>query len=291
VLESLATTLQGPMREAAGDTPPPTNPFAALASEEGMQGLLLMLAPVLLGVQAGAMAGHLAHDGLARYDHMLPLSDEADLAFVLSNIGRFANEWSLELDDVSFAVALRELVRAGQRTVPWLGPALVERALRFVTGYDAGGDDLEARFGDFELGDVSSMQDLLGDPSSVLGMIRSPEQEPARADLHRLVAVLEGYTDVTVASIGARLVTSFGRIDEALRRRRLERGSAGAFLDQLLGLDVTRDDFEAGRAFCAGVVEREGMDGLNRLWERAEHVPTPAELDAPGLWLARIDLD
>jgi hypothetical protein len=32
------------------------------------------------------------------------------------------------------------------------------------------------------------------------------------------------------------------------------------------------------------------MDGLNRLWDRVEHVPTPAEVGAPGLWLARIDL-
>jgi uncharacterized protein (DUF2342 family) len=39
-----------------------------------------------------------------------------------------------------------------------------------------------------------------------------------------------------------------------------------------------------------GVVERAGVDGLNRLWERAEMEPTPNELVAPGLWLARIDL-
>jgi uncharacterized protein (DUF2342 family) len=39
-----------------------------------------------------------------------------------------------------------------------------------------------------------------------------------------------------------------------------------------------------------GVVERAGDDGLARLWASARELPTPAEMAAPGLWLARIDL-
>jgi uncharacterized protein (DUF2342 family) len=38
------------------------------------------------------------------------------------------------------------------------------------------------------------------------------------------------------------------------------------------------------------VIERAGLDGLNRLWTDESMIPTPAELEAPGLWLARIDL-
>jgi uncharacterized protein (DUF2342 family) len=38
------------------------------------------------------------------------------------------------------------------------------------------------------------------------------------------------------------------------------------------------------------VFERAGEDGVARLWHSAKDLPTPAELDAPGLWLARIDL-
>jgi uncharacterized protein (DUF2342 family) len=38
----------------------------------------------------------------------------------------------------------------------------------------------------------------------------------------------------------------------------------------------------------AQIVERAGDDGLARLWESADTLPTPAEVDAPGLWLARI---
>ena len=45
-----------------------------------------------------------------------------------------------------------------------------------------------------------------------------------------------------------------------------------------------------GSAFVSGVIDREGDDGLRRLWEGEEQLPTPAEVDAPGLWLARIAL-
>jgi uncharacterized protein (DUF2342 family) len=38
------------------------------------------------------------------------------------------------------------------------------------------------------------------------------------------------------------------------------------------------------------VVERGGDDALARLWSEPRTLPTPAEVDAPGLWLARIDL-
>jgi uncharacterized protein (DUF2342 family) len=70
----------------------------------------------------------------------------------------------------------------------------------------------------------------------------------------------------------------------------VERGQAAGFVDQLLGLQLDREHYERGVAFCRGVVERSGNDGLNRLLEGPAMIPTPAELDAPGLWLARIEL-
>jgi uncharacterized protein (DUF2342 family) len=62
-------------------------------------------------------------------------------------------------------------------------------------------------------------------------------------------------------------------------------------VEQLLGLTMEREDYERGAAFCAGVVERAGADALNRLWGDPRMIPTASELDAPGLWLARLELD
>jgi uncharacterized protein (DUF2342 family) len=102
--------------------------------------------------------------------------------------------------------------------------------------------------------------------------------------------VLEGYADSVLERIGRRLISSFDQIHEAMARHRIERGEAERFVEGLLGLAVDRGDYERGAEFVRGVVERAGPEGLNRLWERAEMEPTPNELVAPGLWLARIEL-
>jgi uncharacterized protein (DUF2342 family) len=48
--------------------------------------------------------------------------------------------------------------------------------------------------------------------------------------------------------------------------------------------------YERGRSFVNGVVERAGEEGLARLWHSVRELPIPAEVDAPGLWLERIDI-
>ena len=100
-----------------------------------------------------------------------------------------------------------------------------------------------------------------------------------------------GYVDHAVDEMGRGLVGSAGMIGEAVRRRRVEADASDAYVERLLGLTLTRTQVERGNAFVAGVVERAGREGLARLWQSAEVLPTPAEVDAPGLWLARIDLE
>ena len=62
------------------------------------------------------------------------------------------------------------------------------------------------------------------------------------------------------------------------------------YVEHLLGLRLEKSHVERGRSFITGVIEREGINGLNKVFASAEHLPTPAEIDAPGLWLARIEL-
>jgi uncharacterized protein (DUF2342 family) len=40
----------------------------------------------------------------------------------------------------------------------------------------------------------------------------------------------------------------------------------------------------------AGVLDRSGELQLAKMWADAANLPTPSEVDAPGLWLARLDL-
>jgi putative hydrolase len=288
VLEALAGTLgqafQGPGGEEPGAGMPgsPADPLA---------GLLPMLAPLLLGVQAGSMIGYLAQHALGRYDLPLPASDDPSLCFVVPNLDEFEEAWSLERSDLRFTVALHEVVHAATRSVRWVRERLVNLATEYVSAYEVDPAVLSERFGDLDPSNPETLQGLAERPEELLGAMTSARQGPMLEQLRVFHAVLEGYADDVLARVGGRLVGSFGQVHEAIVRHRLERGEASRFVEQLLGLTLERDDYELGAAFCTGVVERAGTDGLNRLWESPSMVPTGPELEAPGLWLARIDLD
>jgi putative hydrolase len=299
VLEALATTLGAAMQQDEGDDEPDdlpglpgleNTPFAAMAGLAGMGNMMSMLAPALLGVQAGSMIGYLAQHALGRYDLPLPTSDAPSLCFVVPNIDTFESEWSLPRDDLRFYVALHETVHAATRSVPWLRERLVELATRYVSSYEIDPSAFEAEFGMIDPQDPEAMQRLTESPERVLGAMQSSRQVAPREELQRLTSVVEGYADHVMARIGRRLIPTFDQIHEAMQRHRVERGEAERFIEGLLGLKLERAHYERGQAFVEGVVERAGLEGLNRLWDGLDLLPTPNELDAPGLWLARIDL-
>jgi putative hydrolase len=291
VLEALASTLGAAMQAEEGELEEGPDlsdtPFAAMA---GLGNMGALLAPALLGVQSGSLIGYLAQHALGRYDLPLPTSDPPSLCFVVANIDTFESEWSLPRDDLRFYVALHETVHAATRSVPWLRERLVALATQYVSSYEIDPSAFEAEFGMIDPQDPETMQRLTESPERVLGAMQSSRQVAPREELQRLTSVLEGYADHVLGLVGRRLIPTFDRIHEAMQRHRVERGEAERFIERLLGLKLERADYERGQAFVEGVVERAGLDGLNRLWDDAAMLPTPNELDAPGLWLARIDL-
>jgi putative hydrolase len=308
VLEALATTLGEAMQTTGDDDddePMPAMPglppeLAGMAEMAGMGNMMGVLAPALLGVQAGSMIGYLAQHALGRYDLPLPTGpvpvgdapggDAPTLCFVVSNIDAFEDAWSLPRDDLRFYVALHETVHAATRSVPWVRGRIVRLAVDYVSSYEIDPSAFEAEFGTIDPQDPEAMQRMTENPERVLGAMQSPRQAAPREELQRLTTVVEGYADHVLTQIGRPLIPAFDRIHEAKQRHRVERGEAERFIEGLLGLKLERAHYEQGQAFVDGVVERAGVEGLNRLWDDPAMLPTPNELDAPGLWLARIDL-
>lgn len=298
VLEALATTL-GKVTREAGPAPgelesgepgtsgaPGPSPFGP----EMLGGMMQMLAPALLGMQAGSMVGYLAHHALGRYDLPLPTSDAPSLVFVVQNIDAFEEAWSLDRADLRFYVAVHEVVHAAERSVRWVRDRMVRLSTEYVSAYEVDPSALEDRFGAIDPADPSTLGSIAEDPDALLGAMQSPRQDEPRRQLQLLTSVVEGYADSVLERVGEKLIPSFRQIHEAMERHRVERGEAEVFIEGLLGLKLERHHYEQGEAFCRGVIERAGPEGLNRLWESERMLPTPAELDAPGLWLARIEL-
>jgi uncharacterized protein (DUF2342 family) len=138
--------------------------------------------------------------------------------------------------------------------------------------------------------DLGSLQETFSNPEMLLGDLESPAQRELKVPLQALLSAVVGYVDHAVDTVGKRIIGSYGPLTEAMRRRRVEDSQGEHFVARLLGVELDEAAYQRGTAFVTGVLERAGEAGLLRLWHSERELPTPAEINAPGLWLARIDL-
>ncbi len=289
LFERLTTALAG---EA---TPGPTevdSEFGQDAAAALFGQMMGMLGPMMLSMTAGSMVGHLAKRSLGQYDIPIPRSGD-EILIVPANIDEFGDEWSLESQDLRLWVCLHEIAHHLVLSVPHVGGSLTSMLLEYAGGFRVDPNVLEERLSGLDLSNPAALNDLqstLGDPEVILGAIQSPEQLALKPRLEALTSLVVGVVDHTMDVVGQHLLGSYGQLTEALRRRRVEADPSDRFIERMLGLELTQAQYDRGAAFVAGVVERAGTDGLSRLWEDQQMLPTPNEVDAPGLWLARIDL-
>lgn len=249
-----------------------------------------LITPLMLGMQAGAMVGHLATRSFGQFDLPLPRPASDELLVISPNLHSFSEEWSIPPDDLFLWVALSELTHHVVLGLPQVRERLEGLVLDYVKGFQLDPEALQSSLEGVNPADPQSMQRALGDPTVLLGVIRSPQQAMLMPQLEALVTVISGYVDHILDTVGTTLIGTYGQLTEALRRRRLEASSGDHLVEHLFGLHLGQEQYERGTAFVAGVVERGGNEALTRLWNSERELPTPAEVDAPGLWLARIDL-
>jgi len=283
LLERLSTSLTA--AGTAGQGEPGDDPLTSL-----LQGFSAAFGPLLFGMQAGAMVGHLATRTLGQYDLPIPRPASDELLVVGANIDALSEEWSLPIDDLRLWICLSELTTHAVLGVPHVRARLEELLLEYVGGFSVDPAALESRLGEVDPTNPEALQQALGDPAALLGAIQTPAQQAQLPRLEALVAAIVGYVDWVMDTVGTTLIGSYGMLTEALHRRRVEAGEGDRFVGHLLGLEVGQVAYDRGERFVQGIVERAGADALPRLWSDERNLPTPNEVDAPGLWLARIDL-
>jgi putative hydrolase len=271
----------------------------ALAGEELVEpdpetdllgGIGQLVVPLLMGGQAGSMVGHLSRRVLGQYDLPIPRPPSDEVLVIAANIEEFARDWTVPVDDVRLWVCLSDTAHHAVLARPHVRARLDSLLSRYAAGFRPDPSALESRFGELDPSDPEALNNMFGDPSALLGAMQSDEQRVLAPQLETLVAAIEGYVDWVVDTAGRKLIATYDMLTEALRRRRVERGDGDKLVERLFGLELGQAQYDRGSAFVRGVLERAGEDGLGRLWRSERELPTPAELDAPGLWLARLDL-
>lgn len=260
-----------------------------------LAGLTRMIGPAMLSMTTGAMVGRLAQHALGGYVLPVPRPPGKPMLIALPNLEDFGRQWSLDTDDLRLWVCLHEAVYHAVFGVDHVRDTVYDLLLRHASSFETNPRRLEEMLDDFDpvAGGpeaLAELQQTLGSPDALLGAVRSEAQEALLPQMTALIAAISGYVDHTMDRIGAQLIGSYDRLAEALRRHRVEASESDRFVERLLGLELDQDQYERGAAFAAGVVERAGPEGLRRLFTDPANLPTPAEVDAAGLWLARIDL-
>lgn len=266
--------------------PPAGDPMSQLFAN-----LPQVLGPFLFGLQAGSMVGQLATRAMGQYDLPMPRPPRSELLLVPEAIDRFASDWSLAPDDVRMWICLRETANHGVLGRPHVRARLEELIESYVGAFSPSAQSIEDRMADIDINDMAGLQAAFGDPATLLEEMQNDAQRQIQVPLRALLATVVGYVDHIMDTVGRRLISSYGPLTEALRRHRLEENEGAKVLGQLFGVSLDASGYELGQTFVRGVLERAGEDGLSRLWRSERELPTPPEVAAPGLWLARLEFD
>jgi putative hydrolase len=303
-LESWRTPLSAMTPKPVG--PPPAESLEGSSSsldldpESGLGELMgkwaLAIGPMFFGLQVGSVVGHLSHRALGQYVLALPWAPSDELLIVTGNVSGFAEDWSIPEEEALLWVSARELASHSVMSRPGIRGRMNELLAEVAAAAAATQQGLAERLG--MLGepsggdgmDLASIQGMLGDPEALLGELLTPESRRSSDRLTAVAVVIDAYADHIADRVGRTLVGSHAQLAEAWYRRRIERGKGEEAAGALFGLDLDQAEVDRGRSFISGVVEREGEDALARLWSSPQHLPTPSEVDAPGLWLERISL-
>src|SRR5579875_2192123 len=167
-------------------------PPAVLGEEaplaEGLGQLLSQFAstmgPILVGLQFGSAAGHLARQALGQYPLIVPWPPSDELLVVPDNVAAFASDWSLGHETTLLWVCAHELTAQLVLDRPQVAERL--RALLDASMAEslAAQQGLAERLGG--VGGPDALQQLLSDPEAMLADLLTPG---SRAVSERLSAL------------------------------------------------------------------------------------------------------
>jgi coenzyme F420 biosynthesis associated uncharacterized protein len=238
-----------------------------------------------LGAQIGGLFGYLSRKVLGQFDPFLPPDDEGLIYFVGPNILDAEQRFALAEHDFRLWLALHEVTHRVQFSeANWLRGhvlTMLDSYLKMT--------DLDPRRIVEDLRRVA--EDVRGASQwRTIGVVYALMTPPQREQFHRMQAMMsliEGHATFTMNKVADGRIATLDRMRVALAQRRGIGGFERVF-QQAIGFDHKIKQYGVGEAFVAHVVERAGMEGLNRAWLSPSYLPSADEMSEPDLWLARV---
>jgi coenzyme F420 biosynthesis associated uncharacterized protein len=241
--------------------------------------------------ELGALLGYMSQRVLGQYDLLVP--DHAsgattDAVYYLgTNILGLEKRYAFRPRDFRLWIAIHEVTHRAQFTgVPWMRDyflGLVHQAFNLV---DPDPRTIMRAFTE-AVDEIRAGRNPL-DEGGIVGLFASPEQKGVLAQVQALMSLLEGHGNVVMDDLGKAHVAGQERMSRVLQQRR-NKGGLTSLLHKMLGLEQKMRQYEVGERFVRGVIAEAGPRAIDAVWLAPENLPTLTELDAPPLWVARID--
>ncbi|MEO8745011.1 MAG: zinc-dependent metalloprotease [Candidatus Dormiibacterota bacterium] len=115
-----------------------------------------------------------------------------------------------------------------------------------------------------------------------------PVQWRVMRQVQGTMSVIEGYSNLVMNELGAKLLPGFESLEQAYRARSSGKSPLEVLIWKLTGLDLKLQQYKRGEAFCRAIFDEHGIKILNQVWIDADHMPRLDELANPDRWYRRI---
>jgi len=219
----------------------------------------------------GFLLGFLGRRVLGQYDPQLmgvePLAG-AGLYLVETNVEDWGREAKLPDQDLRRWLILHEMTHAWQFAAhPWLR-GHVEQLMRVL------------------LETVTQKASPAVRIAAFAGVL--PAQWRVMRQMQGTMSLIEGYSNLVMNELGAKLLPGFDQLEEAYRRRSSNKTVLDQLIWKLTGLDLKLQQYRRGEAFARAVYDAHGMKALNIAWKGPEQMPQLDELAQPEKWYRRV---
>ena len=179
-----------------------------------------------------------------------------------SNVAKFAEDWSLPLQEVQLWVCLRELTMHAVMTRPGVRSSL-NLLLADASAHAAAVAALHGRAARRRAGRPVRPRGGAERSRVAAGRPHQPRAAHISNALTALTTSIGAYVDHVTAGIAATLTSSPAALREAWYRYRVEDAKGEQAFAGLFGLNVGQAEVDRGASFIDGVVERAGEEALS----------------------------
>ncbi len=244
-------------------------------------------ARAILSAQVGIIMGYLSRNVLGQFDLSLPEPDKGGKLYVVEpNVLRIQRELGVEPGEFRMWITLHEVTHSFEfHCNGWLRSYMMASMQEYLNSIDWKGMARPDYFRKARRRNVSESDALKA--GGLISIVATPEQRAILARLQAVMSVLEGYSNHVMDQVGMTLLPSYDQMKARFDRRRESKSAAEKLFQRLIGMSLKMEQYKIGQKFVDAVVEAEGIEFLNRVWESSTRMPTLDEIGNPSAWIDR----